>query len=292
MPLPQGRKSRLLVVVVVLLAASLVLALLALLVPPPTDPLPSYVWQCPPPSTWHIGHNCWKVLLHDPSQTAVESYSVLLLLHQGYGDLAVGFGALAALYLLALVLVPRVPRGPHVPVPRAVRDVALLGALAGLVVFAVFVFLDVVTTPVLTPGPFIFRNLLSANVGYYTHGGTFYYDLGAFGKAAFAVFAVASSCAFIYRLSGGVTTALGKTVTLFAAPVLTGFEIALILFTPVNMPIQATEFLRGTLLAGILTNWFVLVISAGLFALGLTHRRLGLAVRRETQEIHGETCPD
>ena len=208
-------------------------------------------------------------------------YNILLTFYQGYRDLAMGFAVLAALFLLAAVVIPRLPRDSRFSVPRAVRDIALLGAIAGLVVFAVFVFLDIVTT-LETPGPFVFHNLLSANVKYYTHGGSFYSNLETFGETAFAVFVVATSCAFVYRLREGVLTALGKAVALFAAPALIVFEIALLLFTPVNMPIFAAKFLDGSPLAGILTNWFVLVISSGLFALGLTHRRLRLGVRRES----------
>jgi hypothetical protein len=35
-------------------------------------------------------------------------------------------------------------------------------------------------------------------------------------------------------------------------------------------------FLTSTPLSGILTNWFVFVVSTGLFAIGLAHKRLRL----------------
>ncbi|MGP8124324.1 MAG: hypothetical protein ACLQEQ_00405 [Nitrososphaerales archaeon] len=222
-----------------------------------------------------------------PCEAAIAKYKADLVTmqlpfwtYQTYGDLAAGFLAAACLSLLAQVFVQRMSKGPKISVPRPFRDVALLGALAGLAMFAVCAFMDVVSTnPADIPNPLLFSKLLGADWTYYLNlyllsGRS---SLEAFGRTAFATFVVAVSGVFVYRLEEGVIIALAKTVTMFAAPVLIAFEAVLLLFTPVNMPIHVSALLDGTFLAGLLTNWFVLVVSSALLVLGLTHRRLGFS---------------
>ncbi|MGP8124323.1 MAG: hypothetical protein ACLQEQ_00400 [Nitrososphaerales archaeon] len=203
-------------------------------------------------------------------------FNVLSWCSQTCADVAIGLATLAVLFYFMSVVAQRVKRlDRRLPVPRPIRDLALLGAVSGLAIFALLAFLDVVTTPIRIPGPLILSNVLSANVHYY--GGPPPISLlETIGQEGFGAFIAATCCVFVYRLTEGVWTALGKALALFAAPVLVAFEVALLVFTPINMPIQATEFLVGSPLGAVLTNWFVLVVSSGLFVLGLARSRLGL----------------
>jgi hypothetical protein len=96
---------------------------------------------------------------------------------------------------------------------------------------------------------------------------------GVFG---FAFFASASLCLMAYFLNRGIVKAFKDALRFFVFPALMVFELGLLFVDTKEMPRHATMFLASTPLAGILTNWFVLVVSSGLFAIGLAHKRLRL----------------
>lgn len=194
-----------------------------------------------------------------------------------YQDLSAALLALAVFLYFLPAVTRRFSKGRTFPIPRPLKDIALLMAASGTVVFAVCVFMDVVSTnPADVPNPLLLGTQLGANWTYYLDryllSGTS--SLEVFGRIAFLSFALASSGAFVYRLGEGVAVAFAKALALFAAPLLIAFETILLLFTPVNMPIHVSALLVGTPLADVFTNWFVLVISTGVFACGLSRSRL------------------
>lgn len=258
-------RKALAVVAMLFLGASLGLALLAFALPAPPSG-----YEMPISSAW-------------PSQ--LPGSWTLWWLHQDFWDLTMGFAALAALFLLASVVVPKTPKGRIFHVPRAGRDIALLSALSGLILFAVFAFYSVVSTSVYDyPGPFLFAGYIYPYFTPYNSGifaamfngqPSLWTSTGlTFGETGFAVLTVASACVLVYWLGGGILNALGDAVTLFAAPVGVAFEVAMLLFAPSQMPVHAMKFLGP--LSDLLTNWFVFVIASGLLALGLVQRRSGL----------------
>lgn len=207
---------------------------------------------------------------------AVYLFNVQSWSSQSCADIALALACLSGLFFLAPLVAPRLRRiDRKIGVPKGVRRLALLGAAAGLTVFGALVFLDIVSTPIRTPGPLILSNVLGANVNYFGGPPPLSF-LEVMGKEGFVAFAVATACVFVYRLREGVLKGIWKAFALFAAPVLIAFEIALFLFTPINMTIHVTQFLANTTLGAILTNWFVLVVSTGLLVLAMTHRRLGI----------------
>jgi len=194
-----------------------------------------------------------------------------------YLDLSVSFLTLSIFFLLAPLLTRRWPKGRVIATPRAVKDAALLAMMAGTVVFAVCVFMDVVSTnPADIPGPLFLGNQLSTGWTYYLNryllsGQS---SLEVFGRTAFFALALAMFGAFVYRLGEGIPLALAKTSAMFAAPLLVVLETVLLVFTPVNMPIHVSALLVGTPLEGVLTNWFVLIVSLGVFSFWSLRTRL------------------
>ena len=207
---------------------------------------------------------------------AVYWFNIQSWSSQSCADIALALASLSSLFFFAPLLAPRLKRiDRKLGVPGKVRLIALLGTAAGLIVFGALAFLDIVSTPIRTPGPLILAAILGNNVNYF--GGPPPLSLlEVMGKEGFVAFIVATVCMFAYRVREGVLKGLWKALALFAAPVLIVFEIALFLFTPINMTIHVTQFLANTTLGDILTNWFVLVVSAGLLVMALTHRRLGI----------------
>lgn len=240
-----------------------------------------------------LGASLGLALLAFALPTPASAYWMFSWLDQDFWDLAMGSAALAVLFLIASVFVPKMPKDRNLHVPRAVRDIALLGALSGLILFAVFAFYSVVSTSVLDyPGPFLFAGYIYPRFMPYNSGifatmfnghPSLWTSTGlTFGETGFAVLTMASACVLVYWLGDGVLNALGRAVAFFAAPVAVAFEVAMLLFAPSQMPVHATKFLGP--LSDLLTNWFVLVIASGLLALGLVHRRLGLVVRRDIEK--------
>lgn len=217
-----------------------------------------------------------------PSPDAFYWPRILIWSLQSLEDIGMGFAALAILLVflssVARELKPLALARWRIPARRAIRGIGLVGAVSGLAVFATLAFADVISIggPNLNLiGPLILRDFYVAHVvdlGYAP--GPF--NISVIGVNATVALSVAISCMLVYRLEQGVLTALSKAFTLFAAPTVMIFEIGLLLFGPATMPLQATNFLVGSPLASLLTNWFLLVVSSGLFAIGLAHKKLGL----------------
>jgi hypothetical protein len=204
---------------------------------------------------------------------APECYANLstIWLYQSYGDLSMGFAAVAALFLLAPVVVPRIPKGPEVPVPRIVRVVVLVGALAGLAVYAsmaIVLLFSFNPATVASFGPLILGSYYDAHwVNLNLVSGP--YSLETIGQNAFIFLLASTLCIFVFRLREGVSTALEKAVTLLAAPAAMAYEIGLLLFGSFYMPVHATRFLAlNPYTSAIVTNWFVLIVASSLTLLG------------------------
>jgi hypothetical protein len=211
------------------------------------------------------------------SPNTVYTFNILTWSYQSLEELALGLMTLALLLIFLSLVATELKRFDRwIPVPRAVRYIGLGGAMLGLVVFAALAFVDVISiggSNLDVIGPLILRNFYVAHVIDLNHApGPFNIDV--IGKNATVALAGSIPCMFVYRLEQGVLTALTKAVTLFAAPAAMAFEIGLLLFGPITMPLQVTNFLVNVPpLAGILTNWFLLVVSSGLFVLELANRR-------------------
>jgi len=193
-------------------------------------------------------------------------------------ELVTGFATLAIfLFVLSLVVTELRQYDIGVPLGRAIRSVGLAGAVLAMAFFGAFAFADDISigvgNPSLNPlGPLIFRSFYLAHViDLGSAPGPF--NISGIGWNATIALSLAILCMIVYRLEQGLLTAVWKSVTMFAAPAVLAFEIGLLLFGPYTMPLQATNYLIGTTFAIIFTNWFLLVVSSGLFALGLASRR-------------------
>ena len=113
----------------------------------------------------------------------------------------------------------------------------------------------------------------AALLAFYSEFPEGHYLFGVFG---FAFFASASLCLVAYFLKKGILKAFKDALRFFVFPALMIFELLLLFVDTKEMPRHVTMFLASTPLSGILTNWFVLVVSSGLFAIGLSYKRLGL----------------
>jgi hypothetical protein len=77
-----------------------------------------------------------------------------------------------------------------------------------------------------------------------------------------------------YFLDRGISNAFKDTLRFFIFPALMIFELWLLLVDTQEMPLRVTMFLASTPLSGILTNWFVFVVSSGLFIIEILRKRL------------------
>jgi hypothetical protein len=216
-----------------------------------------------------------------PNPDALYWSRILFWSYQSLEDIIMGFATLALLLIflssVAKELKPLSRARWRTPVRRAIKGIGLVGAVSGLAVFATLAFADVISIGgpnLYLMGPLILRDF------YVTHVIDLVYAPGPFniniiGVNATVALSVAISCMLVYRLEQGILTALSKAFTLVGAPAVMIFEIGLLLFGPATMPLQATNYLVGSPLANLLTNWFLLVVSSGLFAIGLAHKKLG-----------------
>ena len=189
-------------------------------------------------------------------------------LHRTYGQIAVSFAALAVLSSLMFVAVPRPRRfSRKFAVPRAIRDIALIVFIVSISIFAIFAYITATSHNMSTSRAALFAFYSEFPAGHYL-----------FGVFGFAFFASASLCLMVYSLDRGIQRAFEDTLQFFVFPALMAFELGLLFVDTKEMPLHVMLFLASTPLAGILTNWFVFVVSSGLFAIGLAHRRLGFEV--------------
>ena len=208
--------------------------------------------------------------------SAAHWFDILTWSVQSLDKLGMGFLAMALLLVLLSFVAPELKQlDVRVHAPRVLKRVSLVGAVSGLLFFAVLAFADVISignANLDLLGPLVLHNFYVAHVIDLNHTpGPF--NINVIGENATVALSVAILFMFVYRLEQGALTALSKAITLFAAPAVMVFEIGLLLFGPATMSLQATNILIGSPLAAILTNWFLLVISSGLFAMGLARRK-------------------
>ena len=80
-------------------------------------------------------------------------------------------------------------------------------------------------------------------------------------------------CLTVFWMNRGFAEAFRRAVTIGAALV-TLFELGLLLAAPIWMPVFATGLTLWTVgSVNVLSNWFLLIFSSGLFAFGLVYRR-------------------
>jgi len=189
-------------------------------------------------------------------------------LHQTYGQIAVSFVALAVLSSLLFVAASRLSRVRRKSVVSlTIKDIALLSFVASVIVFSIFAYITATSSYISASR--------AALLAFYLEfpAGTGHYIFGVFG---FAFFVFASLGLMTYFLDRGILGAFKDTLRFFVFPALMVYELWLLLVDTKEMPLHVTLFLAGTPLAGIVTNWFVFVVSSGLFVIGLAHKRLGL----------------
>ncbi len=185
-------------------------------------------------------------------------------LYQSYAEIAEAFAVVVALCLLASVLRAPAFLKREVSLQKPLRlALASLGA-AGLGAFAFLESLNLLYAETLND-QFIglFHSIPQPPV---------YAVLGL---------AVACVCFGVLRARRGLFAGLRSGVMLgaFSASIA---QLFLLLFDSREMYLYVTRFSSNWVLFGfpVLSNWFVLVVSSGLLALGLAPRRLGLGVRR------------
>lgn len=206
----------------------------------------------------------------------VASTSVLWL-HQTYGQIAVSF---AALVILSSFHARRCPKpkksGRKFLLPRAIRDIVLLGFVASVITFGIFAYITATSRYVSASHAALVAiySEFPADEGHYL-----------FGVLGFTFFVSASLCLMAYFLDRGMLRAFRDVLRSFVFPTLMAYELWLLLADTKEMPIHVTFFVNGTPLGGILTNWFVLVVSSGLFTLGLVHRRLTLMTSGQSSDV-------
>ncbi len=185
-------------------------------------------------------------------------------LHQTYSQIAISFAALAIMSFLMFVTVPTPKMFCQKFVePRVIRGIALLGSILSTIIFAIFGYITATSH----------NNSASreALVAFYSEFPEGHYLFGVFGLAFFAF---ASICLMTYLLDRGMLTAFKDTLRFFIFPVIMIFELWLLLVDTQEMPLRVTMFLASTPLSGILTNWFVFVVSSGLFVIEILPERL------------------
>ncbi len=203
-------------------------------------------------------------------------YAYNYWLYLSCGRLSVDFALLA----LMIIIVPFVTeklrkiRDLKVALPLIVKDMGLLLAVSGLLVFSVFAFIDVFSVKPNGLDPFLLPDLFNTNVQNFN---TYIRTLGSttlYGLRALTFMSLSSIGIFIYRLDQGMLVSARKTFTQFAAPVVVIFEACLLMFAPNTMTYQVINFLlKGTLQGEILTNWLVLILASYFTLLGFARFR-------------------
>jgi len=211
-----------------------------------------------------------------PTSSNLYWFRVLTWSSESLEDLSMGFAALAVFLILLSFVAADLRRfdvGFHLN--RVVRMASLVCALSAIGVFLTLAIADDISIGGMNLdliGPLVLRDLYVAHVIDLNHvQGIF--NINVIGWNATVAVSTAILFMFVYRVNQGILTAIWKAITLFASPAVMAFEIGLLLFGPSTMTLQVTNYLIGSPLASILTNWFLLVVSAGLFMLGLTTRK-------------------
>jgi hypothetical protein len=185
-------------------------------------------------------------------------------LHQTYGQIAVSFAALTVLFSLMFVAVPRLRRFDRkYAVSHTIRVISLISFMVSVIAFAIFGYITATShnNSASLAALLAFRSV---------------FPIGMFGVFGLMLFACAFICLMVYFLDKGSLRAFKDAMRFFVFPALMVFELWLLLVDTKEMPLHVTMFLGSTPLSGVLTNWFVFVVSSGLVALGLAYKRLTL----------------
>jgi hypothetical protein len=182
--------------------------------------------------------------------------------YETYSDLAFGFAALSALSALMLYAFPRL-RLPDVRLssPEPVKVLSLAGFVAGLGAFSVFAYVSGTSLTVASSGAAwdFFHSQL-----HITH------DL--FGILSVGSLGLSSLSLVVLFSRDGLLRSLRRVALFYTLPAMAVFEIFLSLVDLHEMPLYAAFFLRGSPLAGLLSNWSLLVIASGLSMFGVAPR--------------------
>jgi hypothetical protein len=187
-----------------------------------------------------------------------------LWLHLTIYQIAISFIALAVLSIFISPVVRKLRRfDQKFAVPNRYKFIARIGFGVAVVVFAIFGYVTATSHDNSWSRSFL--------VAFYAifPGGAFF-----FGVLGFTFFVSATLCLLTSLLERGTINALTETFRFFVFPAIMVFELWLSLSDTAEMSIHATLFLSYTPLTGIVTNWFVFVVSTGLFALGLAYKKL------------------
>ena len=252
------KRPGLVVAVIALLGASALFAFMAV-----CSPLKSFPTA---PACINVGgvsqvDRCRSMMAQYEAELVSDSFPIWL--YQSFIEVAEGL-SLGAL-ILAMSTLKR-PGCAWLDKPRALpRQVKLTGATiaaSGAVIFVVVAVLDWKSNiPSYIAGSSL---LIGAQTGTITAG------LGQLGTRGLAVM-FAGICGFIlFRLDRGLWSASRDALLRFAAPLVLILEVGLLVLAPLSMFDHAIAYLK--LQEGgvqILSNWFVLIVSAILTLLGL-----------------------
>ena len=287
------------IAVVVMLSLSVVFASMAFYTPVAKPPV---MQKCPPPILDENGDpimssaasaKCRSVKISN--DFAMGAYTTSLGRYQMPVEMSESFLALAVVVSLGQVhwRVPAVFRR-RVNLPKAASVVGFAMMVAGLTVFSLSAMLDISNFDPQRgdiPGPASYPALYYSVANFADALGlhsivvdwipaSSVQGYGHFGLTAFAAFAVAVVGFMVFRARRGIANTLRDGV-LLAVSLVFLLELGLVTLDRELMVMQVANFVALRVASvPIVSNWFVLIVSSGLLALGLAHGKLGFAARR------------
>jgi hypothetical protein len=284
------------IAVVMMLSLSVVFASMAFHTPVAKPPV---LQRCPPQTLDKNGDpimssatsvKCGSIKISN--DLAMGSYTTSLGRYQMPAEMSESFLALAVICSFGLIhwRVPAVFRR-RVNLPKAVSMVGLAMMVAGLTVFALSAMLDISSfdpqrgdIPGPTSYPALYYSVANLADALGLHSivvdwipASSVQGYGHFGLSAFAGFAVAVVGFTVFRARRGITNTLRDGV-LLAAALLFLLELGLVTLDREFMVMQVANVVALRVASvPIVSNWFVLIVSSGLLALGLAHGKLGFA---------------
>jgi hypothetical protein len=284
------------VAVVVALSLSVVFALVAFYTPVAEPPV---LQRCPPPTLDKNGDpimssvasgKCGSIKISN--DLAMGAYTTSLGRYQMPVEMSESFLALAVISSLGQIhwRVPAVFQR-RVNLPKPVSMVGLAMLVAGLTVFALSAMLDISSfdpqrgdIPGPTSYPALYYSIANLADALGLHSivvdwipASSVQGYGHFGLSAFAAFAVAVVGFMVFRARRGIVNTL-KDGVLLAVSLVFLLELGLVTLDREFMVMQVANFAALRVAnVPIISNWFVLIVSSGLLALGLAHGKLGFA---------------